>query len=420
MKSRFSDRVRHVAYAPVLAFSMGLMLLRLLLMARILDVPNFAQFSGGLLVSSTFCMLGCLGLQFMLQRDLPMMIVHCRERHGLILVAQCLIVAFVCALIGILAVGIISPIGDLLPAILFVGVLHGFSQQIFLVITVESRSRGEPFRFAMQNLVRSVLIVSVGFIVAIFTESAVYTLIAELLLSIFLVHNMLRTMFRNAVLPISVASRAALNQLKDIPWSSALALLSVGVVSFILLNIDRWIAAEILNTIEFAQYSFAWMVLMVAQSFQVIISASLFPSLARRFASDGRPATFSMSAKVSIIMLLAGGIFAVPIWFALREIISHWFPAYEIALPLLPLFLAIAALRVSDYWTSYMIIAGLERRLLWLNLITAFGGISLWLFVDKIFTKNFDQLQSIGILAVILTLVSYLLTAGAAWQAAKK
>ena len=50
-------RLRQLWYAPVLTLAMGLLLMRNLVMARLLDVPGFAEFSAGLLVSSTFCML---------------------------------------------------------------------------------------------------------------------------------------------------------------------------------------------------------------------------------------------------------------------------------------------------------------------------------------------------------------------------
>src|SRR5690349_14433188 len=94
--------LREFWYAPLLAAAMALMMGRLLILARLLRVEEFGALSGALLVSGTFCMLGCLGLQSMLQRDWPVFIVHKRERRGLVLAAQCNLTAMAAAAIAVL------------------------------------------------------------------------------------------------------------------------------------------------------------------------------------------------------------------------------------------------------------------------------------------------------------------------------
>ena len=94
------SRLRQLWYVPLLGAAMGLMLARLLIMARMFDVPAFATYASGLLVSGSFSMLACLGLQSQLQRGLPVMIVRRRERAGAVLLAQCTFVASGCAALG--------------------------------------------------------------------------------------------------------------------------------------------------------------------------------------------------------------------------------------------------------------------------------------------------------------------------------
>src|SRR6202047_3435213 len=98
-----TGRLGQLWYVPLLSSAMALMLIRTLVAARILDVNGFAKFSGALLVSSTFCMLHCLGLLQLLQRELPIQIVRHREVAGQKLIAQCLLVASGCAILGLLA-----------------------------------------------------------------------------------------------------------------------------------------------------------------------------------------------------------------------------------------------------------------------------------------------------------------------------
>lgn len=143
-------RLRQLWYAPVLGLAMGLMMVRTLVMAKLLSVPSFAQYSGGLLVSSTFCMLGCLGLQSLLQREMPVQIVWHRERAAVVLLMQCLIVTTGCAIIGLLLVAAGFSVAGLTSNFLAIGIFHGLSQQVFLIATVESRSRGESLYFARQ------------------------------------------------------------------------------------------------------------------------------------------------------------------------------------------------------------------------------------------------------------------------------
>src|SRR5450759_2430383 len=128
-------RLRQLWYVPLLSFAMGLMMVRILVMAKILDVPSFAQYSAGLLASSTFCMLGCFGLYPLLQRELPMQIVRHREQMGAVLLVQCLLVATACAVVGILLAAVGVSVMGLSPFLLAIGVLHGLSQQVFLSVT---------------------------------------------------------------------------------------------------------------------------------------------------------------------------------------------------------------------------------------------------------------------------------------------
>src|SRR5688572_29095745 len=96
-------RARQLWYAPVLAVATALMMLRLFALAALLDIPNFAQVGVGLLVSSTFTMLACLGLQSVLQRDMPVMFVRGRERAARVLLAQCVVAAYASAAVAVAA-----------------------------------------------------------------------------------------------------------------------------------------------------------------------------------------------------------------------------------------------------------------------------------------------------------------------------
>jgi O-antigen/teichoic acid export membrane protein len=404
----------------LLGLAMVLMLVRVLVMARLLDTHGFGQYSAGLLVSSTFTMLACLGLQPVLYRELPMLIVRMRERSGAILLAQCIVVACACGSVAALATLAGASVAGLSMGLLLVSVLHGLSQQIFLVASAETRSRGQPLSFAQQSMLRSLGVLTLGSGVAYATASPALSLLAEALASLALAQAAVTAFFRTARMPGAIAYRLAILRLPRLRWRAAIALFALGIVNFVLMNADRWIAAQWMTPERFAQYAFAWTSLLVAQSLQLLINASVFPLLARRHAQFGAAPSFRVCVWVSCAMLLAGVAFGLPAWWVADAVIGRWFPDYKAASELLPLFIVVAVLRISDFWTSYLVIAGLEARLLALNLIAGAGAIVLWWLWAAPSGQPAADLRQIGVLALLLTVINYLLATAAAWQAAAR
>lgn len=411
-------RLQHLWYVPVLGAAMSLMLLRLLVMARLLDVEAFAAYSAGLLVSSSFLMLACLGLQSLLQRDLPVAIVRGRERAGAVLLVQCCIVGMLSAAIVMAPIGALLPtVAGLDPGMLALSIWHGLAMQVFLLATVESRSRGEPLRFSWQNFVRSVLLVTSGALMALWVGKAAWVLAAEMFLSLGLALGFARRQFACARRPATIIIAVAWHRLQRLPWRAALSLLAVSFVSFLMVNADRWLAAEALSKPSFASYAFAWTVLLVAQSAQVLVNASLFPMLSRRFARFGHQATFSAGARISFALLLAGTAVALPAWAVLDYAVSRWFPAYSEAREILPVLLGVAVLRVSDFWSSVLIIAGLEGRLLRVNLLGLMLGLGVWFGGCTAAGVGYTGPVQIAWLAATLAACTYGLVSWTAWRA---
>ena len=403
---------------PLLGFAMLLMLVRLLAMARLLDAHGFGHYSAGLLVSSTFCMLACLGLQPVLYRELPIMMVRGRVRPGAVLLAQCIVIACACAgVLMLAALGGLSLAG-LSPSLLLVALFHGWSQQVFILACADSRSRGEPLAFAQESLVRAVAILGAGAAVAVTTGAPAWSLLAEAVISALLAQVSLTSMFRRVGMPAGLVYRLALRRLPRVQWRAPLALFVLGVVSFTIMNLDRWIAAQWLTPARFAQYAFAWTVLMVAQSAQLLVNASVFPLLARRYGRFGLGPTYRACARVSWALLACGAVLGLPSWLLLEAGVGRWYPDYRAAAELIPLFLFVAVVRVSDYWSSFMIIAGFEARLLIANLSASVAAGLIWVLWVRASTEPDLSLSEIGLLAALLTAINYLVTLAASWRAA--
>jgi O-antigen/teichoic acid export membrane protein len=403
-------------YVPLLASAMALMFLRLAIVAHMLPVSDFAAYSAGLLVSSSFCMLACFGLQSLLQRDLPILIVHRRERAGEVLIIQCVMIAAVSAVVGLLFITAIDgSLAGLTVAGLSVSLFHGLAQQLFIVATVDSRSRNQTVRFARQNLERAVPLVIAGPSVISLGGGPMAVLIAEAALTMCLCAWLLVKKFRWSGFAITLAFRLGWRRMPNVHWRSAITLLAVSSLSFVVLNADRWIAARWLPTNDFGQYAFAWTLFSIAQSIQLIVNSSVYPILSQKYASYGRAGCFSFVVKLSLSFLVSGIILSGAFFYITGFFINDLFPKYSRSLMLFPIFLIVVSFRISDFWSSFLIVTGQEMKVLLSLTATTILVLCCWLLYLKLGIESFS-LTSIAGLALLITLISYIVMAFLAWR----
>lgn len=409
------DRRRKVWYAPVLVVGLALMMVRLLVMARLLSIEEFGSFSVGLLVSNTFSMLGCLGLQTMLQRDAPIMFMRGEERKVAILTIQSCIVAIFLCVAGLLLIGVGESLVEIDGVVLALGIVHGFSQQIFAISTVESRSKGDVLRYSRQSLSRSTILLVAIVIAALGTESAVVILVVEAACTLVLSTYFLGFIRSSADGIIELLTRA-LEKLPTLEWTVALTLLGSSMYAILLSNGDRWMAAGFLGLPEFAVYAFGWIVLAMSQHAQAVINAAVFPLVARRFSKFGRRRAFTVCVSISGGIALMAIVFCLPVYFVLKYAIEAWYPAYVDVVAILPIFLIIATLRLSDFWTTFLLVCGMEKKHILFNSMS----LVLSLIVILVFYLA-GNLKKIGIfeiayLALVINLIFVGTTAVVSWK----
>ena len=388
----------------LLCLAMLLMSLRPIVLASIFDMPNFAKYGSGLLISSSFCMLGCFGVQTLLQRQMPMDIVNRKEGKSQIMLLQAVIIALVLCLVISIFLGLFVLVFS--SFILILGVFHGLSQQLFLLATIESRSRGDYTRFGRQNFYRALFIFIAVIFVGYITKSAMNVLLAEAILSIIFSWKIIYGYIaENKFQALKLILMKALQNLFYLPWASALILMLTTIISFLLINCDRWFALGFLTTDSFACYAFIWILLSAAQSAQTIINSIFFPLLSRQYAKNGQLATFKYVAYFGLIILVICLLFSSPAFFLAKYFISSLFPEYVSVIRILPVFIIIGLLRVSDFWTSYLIIIGREKVLLMVSILSFAIVLIVWALL---YDTNVN-LESIALFAFMLALVKYFL-----------
>ena len=381
MSSRIHQRLkrtpgfyRQLWYMPILVAAMALMMVRLMVLARLLSIEEFGYFSIGILVSSTFSMVGSFGLKNMLQRDSPGLFLREKERQVALLTIQSCLVALATFVIGLLVVGVSVQLLAIQGTFFTLGLFHGLAQQLFLIATLESRSRGEVLRYATQNLLRSAAIFFVSFAIAYCDKSAAPLLVVEATITIIFSLYFFKTGIFDQT-AISTLVHSAYSKLPGVNWAVALTLLGSSMYGILASNGDRWIASSVLDISEFAQYSFAWIILAIAQSAQAVINAAIFPFVSVRYAARGANAAFTACAAVAGGIGLLLFVLSVPAYFLMSSAINLWYPDYVGVIPLLPVFLFISIVRISDFWSTFMLVCGLEKKLVY------FSSLSLLLFI---------------------------------------
>lgn len=370
IRQKISKVTSHLAYTPILGFAAFLTFVRIGLYARLLDVSDFGLLSKLLLISSLFFATGSFGFRILAQRDLPKILVGGRYRKSLILLWQAAIVttitiliAWSASLFGLSILGISS-------MTLLWALIHGWAQQIFMLAVIDTRSRLQMTRYSWQIFSKTILSSAVALIIAYMGGGAVGIIIGELIITLLLTAQLFRQMLQQAGMTIMLVSMLSFKMFRMRSFWVAMSLFAGTTLVFLSTNIDRWLAANYLSENDFGLYSFAWISITIALSIQALLNASIFPLLSRKHieGSHGGGAlriTLIMSTGLLLLSLIAALIAdKTADW-----LIPIWYPQYVDALPLLlPLLLA-AALRISDFWSSYLVVVHRQNTLLKIQII---------------------------------------------------
>lgn len=392
---------------------MGLMMARLLVMARILSIEEYGLYSLGLLVSGSFSMLSCLGLQLVLQRDSPYFLAKGLERRAAILTIQACIIALLLLLI-FLIVALFSALYYRIETIVFIGLLHGFSQQIFIISTVDNRSRGNVLQYSKNNLWRAFFVLGVSCIIGLTCNSSGIILLADAVLTIFFSYIFFKSSYKNNAY-IKACIRAGFNSLKGVKWSVCSIFFINSLIGFSLLNADRWTASILLTVDNFSIYSFAGIIFVFGTSAHALINTSIFPYLSKKNTHLGSKAIFVEVLKLTVILLIGYSLVSIPFLLMRKEIIEDYFNKYQIVIDVIPIFILISIIRASDFWFTYLMIIGKESTIFYISFITALLSIGSYYIIFK-FNYFYASIYTISIVNLVITILIFIFGGIFSWK----
>lgn len=377
--------IAYFSYAPLLAVAATVTFGKLLVYAGLIGVEQFGLLGKMLLVSALFSFCGSLGLQSVASRELPALLARGRARRGIRLLAQTVAVTtYVCLLCVLAALSGLTPFG-LTAEELVLGIAHGWAQSIFLSASFESRSRLEMMRYARDTSVRSLAAALAGLGAGAAGGGASGILVAEIMLTLALFAGVAAAALTRAPSPAASILTAVSRRLWALPWRASMLLLAGAGIAFASANLDRWIGAAHLTRQSFGQYSFAWVALLAAQSGQALLNAGVLPLISRRRAEALEASAFRLTTLISLTLFVGGLALVGPLVWATALSISHFLPQFGDAVPLLVPMMLAAVARLSDFWSSLLIV--LEREALMLAgqsaaLIIAAAGYAAWLLFN--------------------------------------
>ncbi|MCS6943850.1 MAG: hypothetical protein RMK97_00265, partial [Sutterellaceae bacterium] len=318
--------VAHFAYTPLLALAAAISFGKLVLYAALIDVEQFGALGKMLLVSTLFGMAGGLGLYLAASRDLPALLVAGRVHRAIALLAQSAWVTTLTAGAGMLCALLGADLFDLTAAEMTLGLLHGWLQQLFMFAGFDNRSRLALMSYARDLFLRAFLCAAVGAAAAGAGLGASGVIVTEAVATAAVGAWMIGGVLRRANARWRWLPRLAVRRLNALPWRPSLVLLASSLVAFTSFNLDRWIAAQVLNREAFGQYAFAWIALIAAQSVQMLVNSGLLPLLARRAATGRSASAVRLTLRVSIALLAAAGIVGAAGGVAAIHAVERWLP----------------------------------------------------------------------------------------------
>ncbi|NRP60360.1 hypothetical protein XMD564_001972 [Marinobacterium sp. xm-d-564] len=396
-----------LGYIPLLGLSMVLMLARSLVQAQVLNVEEYASYNVSLLISSSFCVLGALGLQSISQRDLPLYLKQGKLTKSLKNIAQAIIVTLFLGVFFLLIWVFTYPSESTYSGkVVGAGLAHGALQQTFLLLTIFSRSNLMMVTFSMEYLSRSILVFFAGYLASICFETASTTILVEAIATLLVCSFIfIQTFVKNNISTLRFLYIAALG-IRKVRWKEPLGLMMLMLVSFGAENIDRWLSVFFLDKPSQALYSFSMIIVLAAQSFQVVLNSSLYPILAQK--PERMKENYILILKIAFTLIISGFLCYIPFSYFLEFYLPIYFADYVDILNFFPLVYTLAIIRVSDFWSSYLLICRRERILICIALIGIFNFIISLSFI-KVFFENVGSINMIYYSILTSVIINYIL-----------
>ena len=140
--------------------------------------------------------------------------------------------------------------------------------------------------------------------------------------------------------------------------------------------------------------------------------------MSQQYALNGRQESFKYTLRVAAITFITGAFFSMLSYGIFSVLIDKAYPNYSNSKTLLPYFFIIISFRISDFWSSFLIVTRQDQKLFFIMLFTTSFIIAMWA-VTKEFNFQILTIKDVGALALFVTVANYIMSALFAWKSSK-
>jgi O-antigen/teichoic acid export membrane protein len=372
---RLKKYIHKIAFFPLIALANFLMFFRLLALAKIFNLSDFGQFSMGMLIANSFCLFGGVGFYQLLQQKLPRLHISKKKKEALILTNQAIVSTLSIFIIVVLIIFAFAGKLRYEPLFLLISAFAGLSQQLFLVFTLQSRSANDSLGYSLEILIRNFSVTITIVMLAIFFQSPVLCILTDAILT-FVIGFII--FFKNYNFFSLNYFFLSIKLLKNVEWKKIIYLFMLSAFGFFIANADRWIAGIYFDKQKFGLYSFGFLILTISQSVQAIINVVTFPSISNIYQIYGAKKAFIYTKKIAILAITIAACFLPFFFFLANFMIGRFYPSFFSVKYVIALFMIVSLFKISDFWSSFLIISGKEKILLFIQFVlSASSGLTL-------------------------------------------
>jgi O-antigen/teichoic acid export membrane protein len=415
--SLLQQALRFFSYMPLLGVSAVVSLAKLMIYARLVSADEYGAISQMFLVGNTFGIIGSLGFYLLALRELPGLHVRRREFGMAILLTQSIIVSTLCTIAASI---VLIPFAGGLSSLkvgglgLAVGLFYAWAQLCFQIATTDARSRLEMTRYSADMALRAIVTTIAGVGAILLAWSAYTVVLGETIVTLASAFWIGAGVIGRTRIAATRLVWMASRRLKLAAWRASLVLMLGSLLGFLTSAADRWLAAFFLDLKQFGYYAFAWTSIAMAQTFQFLINASLFPLISRRYWSSSSREAFRLSAYLSLGLAGLGALAAAALAPFVQLVVDQWFPQQTGAAALVEPLLIAAVFRVADFWSSFLLVIRREGLLLYLQIATLLGAGAIY-WIATLARGQAPTAQTLAYLAVGLAAGNFVLCGAAAF-----
>ncbi len=383
IKIKAKNLFKNMSHYPLLLFASVLMMTKSLVYAHGLPIASYGLIAK-LILWSSFCLFFMsFGIYALALKKLPVYYDQVKKILVVNIISNFYVVTLATSVFIQLLVCILYCFNILNVIFLWLPI-YSISQALFLFHTSLQRSKKRFVSYSYIMLFRAALLLATLIISIQYTKSIVILIFIETLLNFIFSHkNMqLRNYFKIMRSSLTRLFRVGLTQRHKKTLKAALLLGLSDVVLLVYFGLDNILASLLLPTSVYAKYAFAALIFSVCTTIQRIINSNVYTHSGVLIGRGLYKKPFNSISKISVALFATFTVFIWPVYEIIKHTILLYLPKYAASIQIIIVLLLSGFFRLTDFYTSFLILCDKERFIIFCSILFAFFGCVLLVIIS--------------------------------------